>query len=261
MRLLISFDDTDNLESPGTGHLLENFRSLIRERGWGVSQRISRHQLYVHEDVPYTSHNSSMCFVLETTTGLPADGAGVIDLLEREAASFLRAGSAPGSDPGLCILDCASLADCARLIEFGRSAKTTVLSKENAYDTARLCGVRLSEHGGTGDGIIGALAGCALRLEGEDGRLRGQLENLPEQGIVSSAELLRHPDVDALGRLRPEQDRNEVVYTDDIFNIRLKDKAKTVMMGGRSVFLVYPADSLESDAPYEAWTRLELKRF
>ena len=261
MRLLISFDDTDNLESPGTGHLLEDFRSLIRERGWGASQRISRHQLFVHKDVPYTSHNSSMCFVLETKAGTPAAGAEFLELLEREASVFLRTRSAAGSDPGLSILDCASLADRARLIEFGRSAKTTVLNKELAYETARLCGVRLSEHGGTGDGVIGALAGCALRLEGEDGRLRGQLENLPERDIVSSAELLRHPDVDALGRLRPEQDRSEVVYTDDIFDIRLKDKAKTVMMCGRSVFLLYPADPSEPNAPYEAWTRQELKRF
>ena len=35
----------------------------------------------------------------------------------------------------------------------------------------------LSEHGGTGDGVIGALAGVGLRLSGSDGRIKGKIDH------------------------------------------------------------------------------------
>ena len=51
--------------------------------------------------------------------------------------------------------------------------KHRVLTKQAAYQTAEQAGIHLSEHGGTGDGVIGALAGVGLRLSGCDGRIRG----------------------------------------------------------------------------------------
>ena len=59
MRLLICIDDTDNLDSKGTGAIAEELRDLIAERGWGTCGDITQHQLLLHEDIPYTSHNSS----------------------------------------------------------------------------------------------------------------------------------------------------------------------------------------------------------
>ena len=62
MKILISIDDTDNLESCGTGELATQISQTIAEQGWGTCSYITRHQLLVHPDVPYTSHNSAMCF-------------------------------------------------------------------------------------------------------------------------------------------------------------------------------------------------------
>lgn len=53
----------------------------------------------------------------------------------------------------------------ADLVDFGRRAKNEVLTKDLAYDLAVKLGVPLSEHGGTGDGVIGAVAGSGLRLQ------------------------------------------------------------------------------------------------
>ena len=65
MEILICIDDTDNLESPGTGHLAEILRSDIERLYVGKTSRITRHQLFVSPEIPYTSHNSAMCFKAE----------------------------------------------------------------------------------------------------------------------------------------------------------------------------------------------------
>ena len=59
--LLICMDDTDSLDSPGTGEVLEELLARLAEEGLGRGSFITRHQLLVHPDIPYTSHNSSMC--------------------------------------------------------------------------------------------------------------------------------------------------------------------------------------------------------
>lgn len=256
MKLLIAFDDTDNLTSPGTGHLLEDFRTLSSERGWGPSNRISRHQLFVHPDVPYTSHNSAMCFELEIDTKF----SGLVDQIEKEAVSFLLERSSEGSDPGLCILEYPTLSNKDELILFGQRAKREVLSKTEAYELARRCGVRLSEHGGTGDGIIGALAGTALRLEGLDGRFRGQLEGLDEGQLYNSEKLLDHPGIDKLAYLESSDSIENLKYHDPSLGseiIKLIDKPKTILYQGLSLFLYRRGYSEE----YSSWTRTELKRF
>ena len=64
MRVYVGFDDTDNHESDyGTGKLTRHFENLLPEGCslWGVV----RQQLLVDDRIPYTSHNSAACAVLE----------------------------------------------------------------------------------------------------------------------------------------------------------------------------------------------------
>src|SRR5690606_31599303 len=106
---------------------------------------VTRHQLLVHPDIPYTSHNSAMCFtaVLE--------GCSPRRFIDH-AARFLERESASGPDPGLCVAQPELLIDDEPLIRFGRSAKKEVLTKEKAYALASELGIHLSEHGGSGQG-------------------------------------------------------------------------------------------------------------
>ena len=66
---LIGIDDTDNLESRGTGFLSRSMGEAITVSGLGITGGITRHQLLFDPRVPYTSHNSSAC--LEVTTSKP----------------------------------------------------------------------------------------------------------------------------------------------------------------------------------------------
>ena len=66
MRVFIGFDDTDASDSTyGTGKVVRWFQSRLPE---GCRcQGVVRQQLLVCDDIPYTSHNSSACMVLEVS--------------------------------------------------------------------------------------------------------------------------------------------------------------------------------------------------
>ena len=247
MRILISIDDTDNLESPGTGALASQIADDLESNGWGKSSYVTRHQLLVHPDIPYTSHNSSMCFSADI-------GEEYLDRVITYAANFLERESAPGSDPGLCVVVLDRLPDSAQLISFGKSAKESVLSKESAYERAQQLGLHLSEHGGTGQGVIGALAGAGLRLGGNDGRLKGQLYFGAPGAIVSVAALASHDTVDEVRSL----DGSSLSDRD---MVRLGEKVKTVLLDGHSVLLVVPNEGVLDGPRYQTCSRQLLKRY
>ena len=78
-----------------------------------------------------------------------------------------------------------------RLVRFGNAAKKMILKKRDALDVADLHrqAVYLSEHGGTGGGVIGALAGCGLRLSGYDGKVKGKFKPPVENQVMTVGEL------------------------------------------------------------------------
>ncbi|MEI6205728.1 MAG: hypothetical protein WCP20_02985 [Desulfuromonadales bacterium] len=247
MRVLISIDDTDNLESPGTGALASRIASDLEKNIWGKCGFITRHQLLIHPDIPYTSHNSSMCFSAEIADIY-------LEKVIKHASEFLARESAAESDPGLCVAVIDHLSEPDELILFGQTAKQSVLTKESAYELARRAGVHLSEHGGTGQGVIGALAGAGLRLSGNDGRLKGQLTFDEPAGVVSVAALRARNDIDEVRTL----DGSAVTNRD---MVRLGEKVKTVLLGGKSVLLVIAADSASDGAPWQTCPRQLLKRY
>ncbi len=246
MRVLICIDDTDNLESRGTGELAENLAAEIQDRKWGHCEFVTRHQLLVHPDIPYTSHNSSMCFAADIDEqNLPA-------LVER-AEAFLVEESAPGSDPGLAIAVLERLSDETALIDFGRRAKQVVLNKQNAYDLAAAHNIHLSEHGGTGHGVIGALAGIGLRMSGNDGRLKGWLRIPANDGVAKVSDIVDQFD---LGGVRTIS--GELLAHDDL--IAVGEKPKAVFLNGKPYLLVSPLAEAAT-VRWQTSSRRELKQF
>jgi hypothetical protein len=247
MNVFVCIDDTDSLESRGTGELSDILAREVEKRGWGRCGSTTRHQLFVHPDIPYTSHNSSMCFTATMEEEL-------LPRLTEFASGFLAKESAEGSDPGLCIAVAERLRQPDRLIEFGYRAKKSVLEMKDAYGLAEDLGVHLSSHGGTGQGIIGALAGVGLRLGGNDGRMRGSIELPVVNGLSSVKDILSHPGVDAVRTM-------EGISPDDAHLVRLVDKVKTVLLGGKLVLLVIPDESETGEAMWRNCTRQQLKGY
>ena len=167
MNLLICVDDTDDLtKETSTGKIADAIQDALVERGAEVVRGVTRHQLLLSDEIDYTSHNSSMC--MELVTELPLEE--VREIAERE----LRREMSAVSDPGLCFCVLEELRQPEKLITYGKRAQREVITKDEAYQlAAEIGGTGLYEYGGSGIGVIGALAGCGLRLFGSDGTFRG----------------------------------------------------------------------------------------
>jgi hypothetical protein len=160
MTLYLGIDDTDTLESRGTGRLARMIAAEL-SRSYPVTG-VTRHQLYVHPSVPYTSHNSS------AVIHIPVAGNGERDEIFGLAKEIMLSDFIEGSDPGICIA--ADHQITPQILSFGAYAKSTVLTQEQARMMARDADIRLEGLGGTEDGVIGAFAGIGLAASGNDGR-------------------------------------------------------------------------------------------
>ncbi|WP_163335613.1 hypothetical protein [Desulfopila sp. IMCC35008] len=116
-------------------------------------------------------------------------------------------------------------------------------------------GVHLSEHGGTGEGVIGALAGVGLRLFGSDGRMRGWYTDCFQGEEISAIELLQRT-----GHARVVNQECMDVPGSDI--IRIEDRrVKKVLMGGKEVIPLVKAAEGGVQAKWATLTKEEVKRF
>lgn len=238
MKVIVGVDDTDNKHSEkGTGRLLTSFIKQIKlEKGiefFGVV----RHQLYKHPDIPYTSHNSAMSVLAEVAPNRLA-------LLTKIIPELLVRDSAEGSDPGFCLALTEQVKESERLISFGQRAKKEILTKESAYSLAKSLNIHLSEHGGSGHGVIGALAGVGLRLSGNDGRFRGKY-HLGEPGAI-----IKVKDLMELTEIELVQDiSGATLAQDDV--IMLGEKIKGVLINNKKVLLVIPVKQSDNGAGWQ----------
>lgn len=184
MIILIGIDDTDNPETRGTGFQARTMAEQLTARAGVSVLGITRHQHFVHPDIPYTSHNSSACLRLEAE-----DPQAVWHL----CSTYLAAAAAPGSDAGLALALPGQITD--PLIAWAFSTKSSVVTMDQAYNLAISTGILLEGFTGNRQGIIGALASVALCHNGNDGRFiatRGNyhLRQLPA-GIYLAKDLLK----------------------------------------------------------------------
>lgn len=158
MTLFIGLDDTDTLESRGTGHLARQIAAALA--GDYVIAGVTRHQLLVDRRVPCTKNNSCATITLDTNGDLDAEA-----VLDR-VMNLMLGDFQPGSDPGLCVAHEVPQA----VIDFGRRTQRQLVTQEEARALATDHGVALRGLGGDEDGVIGALAAVGLAATGDDGR-------------------------------------------------------------------------------------------
>lgn len=160
MHVFVGFDDTDIPGSAiGTGKLARWYGPLIPSAC--TIRGVIRQQLLVDPAIPYTSHNSSACVIIE------CPDISFVEKLKSAATAHIEAMSLPGSDPGLCL---AAEDDPAlpALQSFGLLCTAKIVSQQDARHAAGRA--HLSGHGGTNDGIIGAAAAVGLTAGGWSGR-------------------------------------------------------------------------------------------
>lgn len=182
MRILIGIDDTDTKETRGTGFHSREIAKLIEKNKMGFVEGITRHQLLLNPQIPYTSANSSACLEIECMN---------LENIKYLCLDYLNRVAPKGADVGLCIAEINTVNK--DIVEWGKRAKKEVLTQDEGWKIAKMNGTYLKGLSGTEDGIIGALAAVGLRKYGNDGRflwLRGkkELREIPN-GIYSIKQL------------------------------------------------------------------------
>ncbi|HET7204418.1 MAG TPA: hypothetical protein VFI92_13715 [Steroidobacteraceae bacterium] len=245
MRCLIAIDDTDNLESRGTGFRARQLGARLMEAGLGKLRGITRHQLYVHPSIPFTSHNSSACLDVDLRDDAMAEA--------REfCRDYLASESAEGSDAGLCLAVYDEVPD--EMVTFGRHAKERVLTREQAHELATAHGVHLEGVTGERIGVIGALAAVGLRRGGHDGRFLW-LEGVRElTGTARVDALLATTGIDSVETIdgRPLPADAEVL---------VDPWPRPVLLGGRAVLLTEPCEAENDRSGWRLLPKETIRRY
>jgi len=245
LNYLIGIDDTDNPDSRGTGFRARQLGARLAEAGLGELHGITRHQLFVHPDIPYTSHNSSACLAFR------AEGASATDLQDF-CRDYLATESADGSDAGLCVAAADEV--MPEVVAFGRSAKDTILTREQAGALAARHGLHLE--GVTGDhmGIIGALSAVGLRHGGHDGRfiwLKGVRELT---GTTHVGFLLEETGIDAVEEVDGSAPPRDALVCVDPW-------PRPVLLRGRAVLLVQRVEQNDAACGWELLPKEAIRRY
>lgn len=216
VKILIGIDDTDNLETRGTGHHARMLGHSLVEAGLFEMRSVTRHQLLVDRRIPFTSHNSSACLAGVST--------GNLEGLINHAKEFLKRESAFDSDAGLCV---AREDDITRaIVEFGKRAKHEILTINDAYRLILNTSIYLEGFLNTKIGVIGSLAAVGLRAGGNDGRLLWSRNLRETTGDFQISELLELVDIDRIVE-------KDLFVPDPSSVIRISDWCRPVMIGGK----------------------------
>lgn len=218
----VAIDDTDNHESIGTGRLARMLADHLEAAGLLADPSVTRHQLLVHPDVPYTSHNSAACI----------EGVGPArarDALAGAARAFLGEHFHAGANPGLCV--CPADAVPPALVAIGRRAQREVL-RLDAFDR-EVAGLELAlwSSGDTGQGRIGAASGVGLRRSGEDGRFIGLRGIRDLTGVIAVREVLARSAIRAV-----ESEAGDLLPADAL--VDTDDWVRPALRRGLPVFVV-----------------------
>lgn len=167
------------------------------------------------------------------------------------SAKYLEGNHSEEADPGLCILSISELIHPEKLISYGFRAKSEFIQLEEAYKLAEELNIHLSAHGGTGEGIIGALAGAGLRLSGNDGKFR---KTVPidincEEMLVST--LIIQAGIECICDI----DGNEL---DGNTNIFIRDRIKKIIRNNKTALLVKKVE-VKNEEMWTNYTIQELK--
>lgn len=231
MHMLLGVDDTDVLgHKPGTGRLARDLGAHLERAGLARLVGVVRQQLLVDPRIPYTSHNSPACLILD----FEGDGNGAAASVFDVAAHYVQSRAAQGSDPGLCLARREAVGSA--VVQWGWRAGSEVLGKADAAVLARRERLRLEELGGTGDGIIGALAAVGLTAEGNAGRFLELAGGLRDLGERLSARALRQKGIALLSVAR-----NGDAVPEDV-EILTYDRVRPRLIGGRPVLLLEHTD-------------------
>ena len=220
--LYLGLDDTDMMDDAGTGQLARSLARLFLATAPGCRiEGVSRHQLLQDPRIRCTRRNRCSCVVVGVQRAAVSASVSL-------ARDHIRKKAVPGSDPGLCLAEEERIVPS--LLAFAQRAKRELLSPSEAISLAAEAGILLEPLGGTGEGIIGALAAVGLRRSGNDGWLT-LCEGIRDmEGPMAVGGLL------AAGLDAVEDERGQGLAVEEV--VETRGRVRPALRGGRKVVLV-----------------------
>jgi hypothetical protein len=241
VKLYIGIDDTDNLETRGTGHHARMLGHALVESGLFELRSVIRHQLLADSRIPFTSHNSS--------ASITGTCKGKIREIICFAKDFLIRESAFDSDAGLCVATEDAITDA--MVVFGNRAKREIVTMEEALKLVEGTTVYLDGFLNTRIGMIGSLAAVGLSKEGNDGRLLWTRNLRETTGNFTIRELLNHVDIErVVEKDHSRADLNTV--------ISIGEWCRPVMLDGKITLIAEKTDN-NSTYGYKAASKEYIK--
>lgn len=225
--IYIGIDDTDMPDTPGTNKLAMHLASVLE--GEFRTTWIVRHQLLVDPRVPCTRMNGGVSMALEPLGD--KSSARLIATLRDVMLAWCPA----GSDPGLCVAT-----DVPEQVRtWGRRAQRELLTQDEAVALAGEADAYLEPLGGTGGGIIGALAAVGLLATWNSGRVircgRAAATAMDITGVLPPGEI-QSRGIDRIER----QDTGEEVHTG---TVELGKRLRPNLRDGQVVLYVLPHEN------------------
>lgn len=225
MFFLLGIDDTNTESSGSTAALAEQLGSHLESSNLVRLINISSHQLLQHPSICHTRDNIASCLLLDSEERRFRE----IDLACRE---LLHHKCAPAANPGYALATWGSFD--RELVTWGNQAKQIPLTREDAINLARHCGISTAGIFGSGNGVIGALAAVGLRFNGSDGWITWMPGLSAVDGIYTQSQLnqIIHFDL-----IETEQHRRPAL--DDL--LLLHQPVKPLLKDGRVALAIHAA--------------------
>lgn len=226
---MLAIDDSRQLDGGKAGVTAASLTKAIEDNGWGSCTIPSRHRLYPNPSTGCKKHNTARSFSA--------------DIKEEKLSEFINYACnmikkivTPDSNTGLAIAVPEQIENTDELIDYAYKAKEELVSKNEALELAKKPGIYLFELSGSGQGIIGALAGAGLNMTGNDGQFRGKLELSKEEYYIATVkEIIEKTYVEQV------KDMDFENIGEDEF-VRMGEKVKVVKLDDKYTLMVFPTE-------------------
>lgn len=229
LKIFVALDDFRQFDGAKAGEMAAQLTSHIEQMGWGKCSIPSRHRLYPHPETGCKKHNTARCF--------EADINGqYLDEFIVFGCSLMKRTVGADSNAGLAVVVPELMENTDELIAYAYQAKETLVSKDQALQLSHKPGIYLFSLSGSGQGIIGALAGAGLRMTGNDGQFRGKLHiGTGEDYIATVREIINASYVQQVKNMDFDN-----ISEDE--HVRMGEKVKIVLLDHKYTLMVFPTD-------------------
>ena len=229
IKIFVAIDDSRQLDGAKAGETASILTIFIEENGWGKCAIPSRHRLYSHPDTGCIKHNTARSFSADI-------GEQYLQEFLDHACKLIKTTGAPNSNAGLAVVVPELIENAEDLIDYSYRAKEELVGKAEALEFGKQPGIYLFALSGSGQGIIGALAGAGLRITGNDGQFRGKLHIGTGEDYIATVQ-------EIVDKTYVEQVKNmdfDNLNSDEY--VRMGEKVKVVLLDNKYTLMVFPTD-------------------